>query len=200
MRADDFIDIMGESDDDIIDVVTVDKNPPEDVRPLIKFKGFPCTICHKVLRDKASLTRHIKNMHTCKVPCSFCGKLLKTFGRSDSLRSHLASCISFSKLVRHHYKQDIEKDELKAIAWKFSLECSKKNRLPRNFGSLDVEQVNKVKAIHDTPVKDVVIYQLVTLLNRYRLKKEQVYNPSTVEGVKMVEARQSIKTIDAEIN
>ncbi len=45
-------------EDEIIDVVTVDKNPPEAIRPIIKFEGFVCQICKKVMRDKAGLTRY----------------------------------------------------------------------------------------------------------------------------------------------
>lgn len=59
----DYVDICTvektiEEDEEIIDVVTVDRNPPEAVRPLVKFEGFVCKICNKIMRDKAGLTRY----------------------------------------------------------------------------------------------------------------------------------------------
>ena len=64
MDTEGFVDIcslerMQDEDEEIIDVVTIDKNPPESIRPLIKYEGFVCKICKKVMRDKAGLTRYL---------------------------------------------------------------------------------------------------------------------------------------------
>ena len=36
-------------------------------------------------------------VHSIRQPCEFCGKLLKTQGRSDAKRKHLERCLDFVK-------------------------------------------------------------------------------------------------------
>eukprot|EP00834_Sanchytrium_tribonematis_P000463 NODE_8_length_66115_cov_0.981823.p48 type:complete len:144 gc:universal NODE_8_length_66115_cov_0.981823:38685-39116(+) len=118
----------------------------------------------------------MKNLHTKKVPCFFCKKELKTFGRSDSLRSHLMTCQSFVKIVRHYYGGDISKEDFKTITWRYSLESGKKNRLPRNFDESDLQQVCQIECVYDAPVTDVELFQLNNLVNQYKLTKSQSNN------------------------
>ncbi len=134
----------------------------------------------------------MKNLHTKKVPCSFCQRLLRTFGRSDSLRSHLMICQNYMKVLKREFIDEMSEEDIKTVTWKYSLELSKKHRLPRNFEEIHLEQMSKKECVYDAPVITSELLQVITDYKRMQLLDKNNLHPgqgnSSIHTVRNIES------------
>ena len=72
---------------------------------------YMCTLCDNIFKHKPDVIRHTKNVHSSREACKWCGKLLKTMGRSDAKRKHLENCGGFLK----NLPKDISKEKIHRI-------------------------------------------------------------------------------------
>eukprot|EP00834_Sanchytrium_tribonematis_P007002 NODE_576_length_5827_cov_0.654853.p4 type:complete len:205 gc:universal NODE_576_length_5827_cov_0.654853:4363-4977(+) len=72
---------------------------------------YSCLVCDVQFRHKPDVIRHSKNVHSNREACKFCGKLLKTTGRSDAKRKHLENCSGFLKKLPN----DISKEKINKV-------------------------------------------------------------------------------------
>ena len=72
---------------------------------------YICLLCDNVFKHKPDVIRHTKNVHSTREACKWCGKLLKTTGRSDAKRKHLENCGGFLK----NLPKDIPKEKIHRI-------------------------------------------------------------------------------------
>ncbi len=60
---------------------------------------FYCKKCLKSFKNKCSLTRHEKNVHSDLLCCNFCQSKLKCVGRPDAYKAHLKRCKAFNDQI-----------------------------------------------------------------------------------------------------
>eukprot|EP00834_Sanchytrium_tribonematis_P003716 NODE_153_length_15389_cov_1.201439.p15 type:complete len:146 gc:universal NODE_153_length_15389_cov_1.201439:10619-10182(-) len=70
-------------------------------------RQFLCSICNTAFTERSSVVRHLRNVHSAREPCPYCGKSLKTKGRADAMRSHLIRCHVFLKQIGTNDKNEI---------------------------------------------------------------------------------------------
>ena len=68
-----------------------------------------CKKCLRSFRNKCSLTRHTKNVHSGSLQCQFCLNRLKAAGRPDAFKAHLKRCKAFNEKFNIHNDELIAK-------------------------------------------------------------------------------------------
>eukprot|EP00834_Sanchytrium_tribonematis_P004348 NODE_208_length_12861_cov_0.800972.p10 type:complete len:122 gc:universal NODE_208_length_12861_cov_0.800972:993-1358(+) len=51
-----------------------------------------CPHCDKVFKNIHAKKKHETSVHGPKLPCEYCGKMLKVYGRHDLMKQHLDRC------------------------------------------------------------------------------------------------------------
>ncbi len=62
-----------------------------------KEASLQCKICQKPFSTNFARKRHEINVHSSKIPCEYCGELLKTTGRRDAELRHINRCKKANK-------------------------------------------------------------------------------------------------------
>ena len=65
-----------------------------------------CQHCNKSFKNVHAKKKHQSSVHGPKLPCDYCGKKLKVFGRSDLMKQHLDRC--------KRYKSFLEEQQINA--------------------------------------------------------------------------------------
>ena len=63
----------------------------------------------------------------------------------------------------------MSEEDIKAVTWKYSLELSKKHRLPRNFEEIHLKQMSNKECVYDSPIKEGELIQLVSQYKQSKL-------------------------------
>lgn len=99
-------------------------------------------------------------------------------------------CQNYLKVLKRAFVDDMTEDDVKSITWKYSLELSKKHRLPRNFEEIHLEQMSKKECVYDSPIKEGELIQLVA-----QYKQSQMLTKSSSSSTGL--GKSNIETIQA---
>eukprot|EP00834_Sanchytrium_tribonematis_P006526 NODE_489_length_6860_cov_1.209289.p5 type:complete len:150 gc:universal NODE_489_length_6860_cov_1.209289:4438-4887(+) len=67
-----------------------------------------CSICSKIFKNVSVMKKHLTSVHGPKLPCEYCGKMLKVHGRKDVMRQHVSRCQKYRRLQNlKEYNQTI---------------------------------------------------------------------------------------------
>ena len=67
-----------------------------------------CKHCRKVFKNVHAKKKHQSSVHGPKLPCEYCGKHLKVFGRQDLMKQHLDRCKRYKSFLE---EQSMETNE-----------------------------------------------------------------------------------------
>ncbi len=62
-------------------------------------KEVYCKHCQKQFKNIHAKKKHELSVHGPKLPCEYCGKKLKVFGRQDLMKQHLERCKEYKKTL-----------------------------------------------------------------------------------------------------
>ena len=67
-----------------------------------------CKHCRKIFKNVHAKKKHQSSVHGPKLPCEYCGKHLKVFGRQDLMKQHLDRCKRYKSFLE---EQSMETNE-----------------------------------------------------------------------------------------
>eukprot|EP00835_Amoeboradix_gromovi_P002242 NODE_122_length_18870_cov_0.236908.p13 type:complete len:117 gc:universal NODE_122_length_18870_cov_0.236908:17057-16707(-) len=111
-------------------------------------------------------------------------------------------CQQYLGVLKNAYIDEMTDEDIKAVTWKYSLELSKKHRLPRNFEEIHLEQMSKKVSVYDSPIKEGELMQLVTQYKHSKLLSlssafPQGHGKSNIETIQAMEP--NLQIIDSAI-
>eukprot|EP00835_Amoeboradix_gromovi_P004568 NODE_363_length_10100_cov_0.133787.p6 type:complete len:135 gc:universal NODE_363_length_10100_cov_0.133787:538-942(+) len=64
-----------------------------------------CKVCNKNFKNVHAKKKHQSSVHGPKLPCEYCGKKLKVYGRTDLMKQHLDRCKRYKAFLEDNVEE-----------------------------------------------------------------------------------------------